>query len=1318
MKFIKKLFAFFLSIFLVFSVIGTNNTKIKNNPVLGDTTTQLKILEVQPGTSYDLQSYNNTKVNINNVTYTLNITSMPMSQYISIIDQINGEYDVVYIGNNTSGGVHYMAIGPNATPGVTVNSATTNALITTNGRLNINQNGYQETYTDNDITYKRAGVPVPDASNASNPPVRQPTAEASGLVSFIQSGQLTLFDNTILSAKSTIKNTNLYKIFAVDKFTGTAFDNINGSTLINKIIQTSGASDVINKIVSNYNNCNKKPTLSITSQPLQYQANSGGTPNQSTIVQESDPNYKNLKFTFNMNDGSGTNHPVKADLFLDMNSDGLFQPSEALAHVQPTNGGTGFSIEYNSLPDGFCGLLQWKLEVTDTVTGTKNYITGSVDYAGTPQTLRVLQIIPENGTNFDLNSTAEFPYSSLSGVYNISVKEVKANDFSNSFANQTYTAKATDGTTVTTRLNGNYDMVIIGFADSYGMLSDGGSDIVNTDAIKEIKNFINSGQSVMFTHDTISDAKGIFPWLLSSPTSNGWGYYLKNNFRDIIGQSRYIDANNPSGDNVDGSAIPHDQYPNGKNEIGYSYGSLSGFVNEFNTTTQAKEINKGLINSFPYSLVDDPINISETHEQWFQLNLEDENVIPWYTLIGNGENPLDPRNYYYTYSKGNVTFSGSGHNSPSETVNNGSNDDELKLFANTIYKASRSADHAPIVKLNVTNGQNVSKNQNFNCSFVAEDIDGNPMPSWKFIITDQSNVQHDVTSSVLNASKSKFTGPIESNVPVNIVLPQSLLNSLNLNGNFEFTVQVSDNKGATGQDEKSLVYVTDPTISLTNNAANGYLVGDTANITLTATANNTTAGTNGSITFGTNPLNVSPSDTSAIQLISGNGWSKIGTVNYSNGMPTRNAVQTNTISLKLNKPNDTGNTYTVNNTLTYNYSGTSYNTNCPITMSVKQGTINVSVLDDLGRVIPSGTTVTLNKPDGTTETSQVDNSGIATFINEPTGHYTVTVYTPKGYTLASSQNTAIDLSFANPNVETDMRYKVVLGSPTINPSTTNWTNKDVTFSLSPPTSNNTDPTQKMQYQIDGTSDGGYVDYTANSNVSIQSEGTHTVYARTIDTDDGNVSAVSTATVKIDKTPPPTPTVTDDGSTATINFPPDVSNAQDGTCSGIVSEQYEINNGSWQTYTGPISVRNTDTVYAKSTDGAGNVSGVGQNYSFTGLNSYIVPENHYKPNVYYYRNIVVSFAAGNVPAPSDVTATVTSSDSHITISTDGKNFYSSVSDISSGTKLYIMAQDGSDLVSIDGISATLGLIAQKPSQNTTQIYCKGTINLTVKNTLVH
>lgn len=1323
MKFIKKVVPFFLAFLLIYSAFSANNEKNNSvDKIYGNTATLpvLKVLEVEPGTSYDLQTYNNSTQKINNVSYNLNITSMPMSQYISTIDQINGEYDMVYIGNNTYGGVHYSAVGPNATGGTTVNSSTTNAKITTNSGISINQNGDQETYSENDITYKRAGVSVPDPTSPSNPAVSQPTAQASGLVNFIQSGQLTLFDSTILSDQSTLKSTNLYKIFDV-------------STLKSKIIQTTSASNVINSIVSKYNSSIGKPTLTITSQPLQYKAKTDGTPDQTTVVQQTDLNYKNLKFTFSMNDSIGGTHPVKADLFLDMNSDGLFQPAEALAHVQPTMGGDGFSLNYSDLPEGFSGLLQWKLEVTDTVTGAKNFILGSVDYAGTPKVVRVLQIIPGNGTNFNLNKTDEFPYSSLSGVYNTSVKEVTANAFSTSFTNQTYTAKATDGTTVTTRLNGNYDMIILGFADSYGGLSDGSSDIVDINANNEIKNFIASGQSVMFTHDTISDAKNIFPSMVGTG-NNGWGYYLKNNFRDVIGQSRYIDSNNPTHNNIDGSAIPHDAYPNagytngvysnGIQEIGYTYASLVGH----NTTTLAKQINKGLINSFPYSLLNDPITVATTHDQWFQLNLEDENVVPWYTLsYGSSDSrALDARNYYYTYSKGNITFSGSGHSSPAAKNNTSStgtvlNADELKLFANTIYKASRSANHAPNVTLNVTNGQNVSKNQDFDCSFVAEDVDGDTMPSWKFIITDQNNVAHDVTSSVLNTDNSVFNGPIQNNAPVNIRLSKSLLSSLNLNGNFQFKVSVNDSRGATGTDTKTLVYVTNPTIALTSGNTPGYLVGDTANITLSATASTTTAGTNGGITFGANPLNVSVSDTSAVQLISsGNGWNNISSVSYSNGVPNITAAQTNAINLRLLKPNDTGNTYTVNNTLTYKYSGNQYTTNCPITLSVKQGSINVSVLDISGRVLPSSTTATLNKPDGTTETKQVDvTTGIATF-DEPSGHYTVTVNTPQGYRLSNSPNMSIDLSFNNPNPQINMQYAAVLDPPTINSLTTNWTNSDVTFSLTHSTSY-INTIQKMQYEFDATDEASYKDYdenTSSNNSAVTAEGTHTIYARTKDKTDSNASTVNSATVKIDKTPPPTPSVVITGTSASINYPDDVSNATDGTCSGVVTKQYKINGGSndttgWNNYTVPISIANTDIVYARSIDAAGNPSAIGQNYSFqVASNSFIVPENPYTTDTTkanYYANFYVNISAGSVLAPDTVTASVSSVDPRIEISSDGTNFYPTIT-VANKSKVYVREIDGSNGVSMNNVSASLELSSQ---------VCSSTpINLIVKNTVVH
>ncbi|MDY3828826.1 MAG: hypothetical protein SOZ71_08625, partial [Clostridium sp.] len=50
----------------------------------------------------------------------------------------------------------------------------------------------------------------------------------------------------------------------------------------------------------------------------------------------------------------------------------------------------------------------------------------------------------------------------------------------------------------------------------------------------------------------------------------------------------------------------------------------------------------------------------------------------------------DSRNFYYTYSKGNITYSGTGHS-------NGYPPSEMKLFINTIIKADRGANFAPNV---------------------------------------------------------------------------------------------------------------------------------------------------------------------------------------------------------------------------------------------------------------------------------------------------------------------------------------------------------------------------------------------------------------------------------------------------------------------------------------------------------------------------------------------------------------------------------------------------------------------------------------------
>ncbi len=108
------------------------------------------------------------------------------------------------------------------------------------------------------------------------------------------------------------------------------------------------------------------------------------------------------------------------------------------------------------------------------------------------------------------------------------------------------------------------------------------------------------------------------------------------------------------------------------------FGSNNVWVNEFgpivqqiqpqtdlgngapNASTKTKQVNSGLMTNYPYTL-GDSITIATTHNQYYTLNLENEAVIPWYNIDGSPRDVYDSWNHYYTYSNGNVTYSGTGH---------------------------------------------------------------------------------------------------------------------------------------------------------------------------------------------------------------------------------------------------------------------------------------------------------------------------------------------------------------------------------------------------------------------------------------------------------------------------------------------------------------------------------------------------------------------------------------------------------------------------------------------------------------------------------
>jgi hypothetical protein len=119
------------------------------------------------------------------------------------------------------------------------------------------------------------------------------------------------------------------------------------------------------------------------------------------------------------------------------------------------------------------------------------------------------------------------------------------------------------------------------------------------------------------------------------------------------------------------------------------------------TSGYVEKVNEGQITMFPFDIPDD-LSIADTHAQYYQLDLEDEEVIVWYSMYSGDTghyynvNRKDGRNQYYIYSKGSVTYTGAGHSKI------GNSEDELRLFINTIIMTIGAANSAP--KITVTNG--------------------------------------------------------------------------------------------------------------------------------------------------------------------------------------------------------------------------------------------------------------------------------------------------------------------------------------------------------------------------------------------------------------------------------------------------------------------------------------------------------------------------------------------------------------------------------------------------------------------------------------
>lgn len=314
-------------------------------------------------------------------------------------------------------------------------------------------------------------------------------------------------------------------------------------------------------------------------------------------------------------------------------------------------------------------------------------------------------------------------------------------------------------------LQSSYDMIIFGFADSFRDL-----EMNQRKFAQDVEAYIDAGKSVLFTHDLTSQIndEGILNngWKEASgartymETTSGRGFnrYL----RDAMGLNRF-------GQNVSANTKTYDKgYDNTASgeEFGFTYTALMQFCNfrhgwvkstskgykgpynglyesfESNNgwpnidngygTTSVTNVNNGQITKYPYDLSkiaadkggansDGIYTIAKTHGQYYQLNMEDEDIVCWYALSDSTSSgwyrtsPNDVANNYYIYNKGNVTYTGVGHSTAKSMT-----EFEKKLFVNTIIAALRAGVEGPTAT--ITNGLNVPENGE-DCFTIYADID-------------------------------------------------------------------------------------------------------------------------------------------------------------------------------------------------------------------------------------------------------------------------------------------------------------------------------------------------------------------------------------------------------------------------------------------------------------------------------------------------------------------------------------------------------------------------------------------------------------------
>lgn len=232
-------------------------------------------------------------------------------------------------------------------------------------------------------------------------------------------------------------------------------------------------------------------------------------------------------------------------------------------------------------------------------------------------------------------------------------------------------------------------------------------------------------------------------------------------------------------------------YLSGNESTNAQFKFAKGYVRSERHTNRVEQINKGQITTYPFK-IEKELEVAKTHYQPYQIDFNEDDdedgesdLIVWYTLASRESMknnpaseynlaPRDVRNNYYIYTKGNITYSGVGH----EKV---TGREEMKLYVNTLIAAYKAAMVPPSIEFKETGDPDAAEKT---VSYISYDVSSDA--SNKGVVTgDKEKVYF---TPVDYNSFVKDTNPLQTKVLVKPVNTKGgLYNVYRANGTKELT---------------------------------------------------------------------------------------------------------------------------------------------------------------------------------------------------------------------------------------------------------------------------------------------------------------------------------------------------------------------------------------------------------------------------------------------------------------------------------------------------------------------------------------------------